>query len=317
MLFLWKCEIHVFLCKLSICSVCLSVCLFLSFFLLLSPHPSLLFLEILFLKILLLSLSLSLSLSLFIHLSIYQFLPYCKILSVAIRPPLSHVFNGSFAVEFAVKSGENFFQKYDRIYTLQCRIHNPQESAFITSNLNNEYYPPKDVPIKMTLVPVNPTELSDGQVKLGEKVKLKIEILKKLRVQHGRVTLCFVQDSLHENITHTFYRNKCPIESFPEPIKFMTNKTNPHLIESTGFKAFQFYDNGNVQFTCYVELCTKEKDPYCLVSGCVPRGTFMHPYTKVKTSIHIDTSGAINQISFILMPAIAIMITIFTKINMF
>lgn len=54
-------------------------------------------------------------------------------------------------------------------------------SAFITSNLNNEYYPPKDVPIKMTLVPVNPTELSDGQVKLGEKVKLKIEILKKLR----------------------------------------------------------------------------------------------------------------------------------------
>lgn len=236
---------------------------------------------------------------------------------VSPQPCGARVFNGSFAVEFAVKSGENFFQKYDRIYTLQCRIHNPRESSFITSKLNNEYHPPKDVPIQMTLVPVNPTQFSDGRVKLGEKVKLKIEILKRLRVQRGRVTLCFVQDSLHKNITHTFYSNKCPIESFPEPIKFMTNKTNTHLIESTGFKAFQFHDNGNVQFTCYVELCTNKKDPYCLASGCVPKGTFMHPYTKVKTSIHIDTSGATNQISFILMPAIAIMIAIFTKINMF
>lgn len=54
-------------------------------------------------------------------------------------------------------------------------------SSFITSKLNNEYHPSKDVPIQMTLVPVNPTQFSDGRVKLGEKVKLKIEILKRLR----------------------------------------------------------------------------------------------------------------------------------------
>lgn len=62
---------------------------------------------------------------------LFFFLPFF-FLSFAFPP---QVFNGSFAVEFAVKSGENFFQKYDRIYTLQCRIHNPQERYVENFNL--------------------------------------------------------------------------------------------------------------------------------------------------------------------------------------